>query len=77
MGHNWPQHLSDSMSQLGQTLPKWVVRDMSGLPAIPTKDQRSRCVLNVPLRTMHRSILAQPIRMCCLGETVLLTFGLR
>ena len=34
-----------------QTLPKWVVRDMSGLPAIPTKDQRSRYVLNVPLRT--------------------------
>ena len=42
-----------------------------------TKDQRSRYVLNVPLRTNAPHHFGAAIRMCCLGETVLLTFGLR
>jgi hypothetical protein len=45
------------MSEKGQTLLKWVVRDMSGLPSIATEERTSRDLKRANRRLMHRSKL--------------------
>ncbi|SRR5216684_6158540 len=59
--------LSDSVvlaSLHGQSLPKWVVRDMSASPPIATEERTSRDVSNVP----HPDMISQGGCLTALGS---------
>jgi hypothetical protein len=48
MGKNRGVSIEFPMSAGGQTLPKWVICDMSAFPLIATEERTSRNVSNVP-----------------------------